>query len=64
MVAWGNALQAALDSSGVEGVQHALGLVDTEWGSDLPAQKWGNIPNVSACAWNVAAFLKSASTDH
>ena len=40
---------------------HAMGLVDTEWGADLPAEKWGNIPNVSACAWNLEGFLASAA---
>jgi hypothetical protein len=39
---------------------HAMGLVDTEWGDDLPAEKWGNIPNVSACSWNLEGFLASA----
>ena len=58
VVAWGKALHAAL------GQKHALGLVDTEWGSNLPAEKWGNVPNVSACAWNVDGFLKSTRTDH
>ena len=58
VVAWGKALHASL------GQKHALGLVDTEWGSNLLAENWGNIPNVSACAWNVDGFLQSTPADH
>ena len=38
---------------------NALGLVDTEWGQWVPAEKWGNIPDVSAATWNLEAFLKA-----
>ena len=63
VVAWGKALLQAANSRGTVRERHALGLVDTEWGQDLPVEHWGNIPNVSACAWNVAAFVKSAAGD-
>ena len=63
VVAWGKALQQAATSSKAAKEQHALGLVDTEWGQDLPVEHWGNIPNVSACAWNVNSFVKSAGGD-
>ena len=38
---------------------NALGLVDTEWDQQVPAEKWGNIPDVSAATWNLEAFLKA-----
>jgi hypothetical protein len=38
---------------------NALGLVDTEWDQQVPAEKWGNIPEVSAATWNLEAFLKA-----
>ena len=63
VVAWGKALQQAAALSKAASEQHALGLVDTEWGQDLPVEHWGNIPNVSACAWNVNSFVKSAGGD-
>jgi len=50
--AWGQALRAAKKLG-----KHGLGLVDTEWGTGLKPHEWGNIPNVSACAWNLEAFL-------
>jgi hypothetical protein len=52
--AWGKSLKA-----GKKLGSHALGLVDTEWGSHLAAADWGNVPDVAACAWNLDAFLDS-----
>ena len=54
--AWGQSLRAAKKLG-----QHGQGLVDTEWGTGLSAHEWGNIPNVSACSWNVEAFLATAA---
>ena len=56
MQAWGQSLRAAKKLG-----QHGHGLLDTEWSSGLEAHEWGNILNVSACSWNVEAFLATVA---
>ena len=53
--AWAQSLRAG-KAAGFGG--NALGLVDTEWEQRVAAEKWGNIPDVSAATWNLEAFLK------
>ena len=60
VAAWGRALLEARDANATQGHGRALGLVDTEWGSQLPAEHFGDIPDVAACAWNVAGYLNSS----
>ena len=60
VVAWSQSLKAS-KAAGFKG--KALGLVDMEWAQHVAAEKWGNIPDVSAATWNLEAFLRSVRSD-
>jgi hypothetical protein len=52
--AWAQSLKAGKEAGFGA---NALGMIDTDWDSNVVAEKWGNIPDTSAATWNLEAFL-------